>query len=333
MINIVLISSIPFFLSLTLTYIIKRIALKHQIVDVPNERSSHDAPTPTGGGLAILISWFLGITFLFFFNWIEKNLYFALLCGILLAVVSLIDDIISVPPVIRLAIQFITAILSFYFINGVSSLKILGFEISSVFVLYPVTIVGIVWFINLFNFLDGIDGFASLEAVTIAAVMLIFSSNFINLVLIGSVAGFLYWNWPKAKIFMGDIGSTQLGFILVILGIYFHNQTQFDIIHWIMLTSLFWFDATLTLFRRWKNKEKLSVAHRKHVYQRAVQSGLSHKSTILISFAINLGIIGLVVVSERFDYLIIPSFVINIIILYGITRMVDKKVPFINNGR
>jgi len=127
---------------------------------------------------------------------------------------------------------------------------------------------------------------------------------------------------------MGDIGSIQLGFILVILGIYFHNQAQFSIIHWIMLTSLFWFDATLTLFRRWRNREKLSVAHRKHAYQRAVQSGLTHQQTILISVVVNLLITGLIILSEKFDYLLIPLFIINIILLYLITRLVDKKVPF-----
>lgn len=309
-----------------------KVAVKHRIVDVPNERSSHSIPTPRGGGLAIVISWFTGITILFLSDSIESRLFFALLTGVLLAVVSLIDDIISLHPFIRLTTQFITAIIAFLFLNGINTVELSGLEIRSSFILYPVVITGMVWFINLFNFLDGIDGYASLEAVTIAAVMALFSSNPINFILIGSVTGFLFWNWPKAKIFMGDTGSTQLGFILIVLGIYFHNESQFSIIHWLMLSSLFWFDATLTLFRRWKNNEKISIAHRKHAYQRAVQSGLTHQSVILISLLINLIITGLIIVSKRFEYLLIPSFIINMLLLYGITRLIDRKVPFISSG-
>ena len=306
-----------------------KVAIRHRIVDVPNERSSHVIPTPRGGGLAIVVSWYIGITILFVSGYIENSLYFALISGVLLAIVSLIDDIVDLSPFIRLLAQVITALISFYFLNGIATVDFSGLEITTPIILYPLALIGIVWFVNLFNFLDGIDGYASLEALTIAAIMLIFSSNLINLVLIACIAGFLFWNWPKAKIFMGDIGSIQLGFILVILGIYFHNQAQFSIIHWIMLTSLFWFDATLTLFRRWRNKESLSVAHRKHGYQRAVQSGLTHQQTILVSAGVNLLIIGFILVSDRFDYLLIPLFLINIILLYLITRLIDKKVPFI----
>lgn len=309
-----------------------KLAVKHSIVDVPNERSSHIIPTPRGGGLAIVASWFTGITLLFLSDFIESKLYFALMAGVLLAIVSLIDDIFDLTPYIRLLTQAITASLAFYFLGGIEAVDISGLNITSPIILYPLALIGIVWFINLFNFLDGIDGYASLEAIIVAIILLIFSSNLINLILIGSVAGFLFWNWPKARIFMGDIGSTQLGFILVTLGIYFHNQAQLSIIHWIMLTSLFWFDATLTLFRRWRNKEKLSVAHRKHSYQRAVQSGLTHQQTLLASTAVNLIIIGLIFVSKRNENLLMPALIINILLLYLITIFIDRKVPFLREN-
>lgn len=309
-----------------------KLAVKHSIVDVPNERSSHIIPTPRGGGLAIVVSWFTGITLLFLSDYIESKLYFALMSGVLLAIVSLIDDIIDLSPYLRLLTQAITASLAFYFLGGIEAVEISGLNITSHTILYPLALIGIVWFINLFNFLDGIDGYASLEAIIVAGVLLIFSSNLINLVLIGSATGFLFWNWPKAKIFMGDIGSTQLGFILVILGIYFHNEAQFSILYWIMLTSLFWFDATLTLFRRWRNKERLSVAHRKHAYQRAVQSGLTHQQTLFASSALNLIIIGLILVSERNENLLIPTLIINILLLYLITLYIDRKVPFLRES-
>jgi UDP-N-acetylmuramyl pentapeptide phosphotransferase/UDP-N-acetylglucosamine-1-phosphate transferase len=328
MLYFVLFSIVLFLLSFSLTLIVKNIALKNKVLDIPNDRSSHDNPTPRGGGLAIVITWFTGISLLFSFNLLETKLFFALLCGLLLAIVSLIDDLKGLSPIIRLSVQTLSALSALFFVGGFNPIQIAGIKVESVFLLYPVAIIGIVWFINLYNFLDGIDGYASLEAMTIASVMLIFTHNWVNIVLIVSVAGFLYWNWPKAKIFMGDIGSTQLGFVLVILGIYFHNGSDFSIIQWLMITSLFWFDATLTLFRRWKKKEKLSIAHRKHIYQRAVQAGLSHKQTILLSLSLNFIISGLIYISVIKINLLLPLFLITLIMLYGVARIIDSKVPF-----
>jgi UDP-N-acetylmuramyl pentapeptide phosphotransferase/UDP-N-acetylglucosamine-1-phosphate transferase len=316
------------FLSCILTWVMRYFALRHQILDIPNERSSHSVPTPRGGGLAIVMTWYIGISVLNYFNYLDNHLYYALLSGILLACVSIIDDLIDLKPFIRLCIQTLSAILAFYFINGINPVEISGFEISFKILLYPLAIIGIVWFINLYNFLDGIDGYASLEAICIAFILYLFTGNTICLVLIVCVTGFLFWNWPKAKIFMGDIGSTQLGFTLVILGIYFHNKSDLSIIQWLMLSSLFWFDATLTLFRRWKNKEKITIAHKKHAYQRAVQSGLSHQKTLIYSFVINLIIIGLVILTKRYYFLLSPLFLINVLFLYWVTRLIDNKTPF-----
>jgi Fuc2NAc and GlcNAc transferase len=154
------------------------------------------------------------------------------------------------------------------------------------------------------------------------------SWNIITILLIICVTGFLCWNWPKAKIFMGDVGSTQLGFILVVLGIYFHNNLEFSILNWIMLTSPFWFDATLTLFRRMKNKEKLSEAHRKHAYQRIVQAGFTHEKVNIFLILINLFIIILIIFYREIKILQIPIFVFSLMIFYLITRTVDRKIPF-----
>ncbi len=313
---------------MAMTFCIRSIAIRHNVMDIPNKRSSHDIPTPRGGGLAIVIAWFTGITFFFFLDAIERRLFYTFLSGIILAIAGLIDDVYTLKPGIRLLAQSATAILAIFFLGKINPVQIGSFEISSPLLLYPLIIIGIVWFINLFNFLDGTDGYSSMEAITIAALMFSFTGNVLNLVLISSVLGFLFWNWPKAKIFMGDIGSTQLGFILVILGLYYHNNSQISFIHWLMFSSLFWFDATLTLFRRWNNKEKLSIAHRKHGYQRAVQSGLSHKQLIFWSMGLNLIIASLVLVSKKFNSLVIPAFSINIFILYMVTRLIDRRVPF-----
>jgi Fuc2NAc and GlcNAc transferase len=314
--------------SFVLTYIIRQIALKNQIFSIPNERSLHAVPTPFGGGLAITITWYIGITLFYFDNLIERELYFALLSGSIIAVISLVDDFINIKPIIRLIIHFITAIIAFSFLNGLRPLIIPGFELNYNILIYPFVIVGIVWFINLFNFMDGVDGFAASEAITLCLVIYFLSGNMINLLLISCISGFLFWNWPKAKIFMGDIGSTQLGFILIILGIYFHNSFQFSILNWIMLSSPFWFDATLTLFRRWRNGEKLSQAHRKHVYQRIVQYGFSHLKVNISLFLINLFVFIIILIYREFKFLQIPLFLITLISFYLITIEVDRRVPF-----
>lgn len=326
--SIFLLTGLLLILSFVLTYLIRHYALRLKIMDMPNERSSHSVPTPRGGGLAIVLTWYIGISILFYLKYLDSHLYLALLSGLLLAGVSIIDDLINLKPFIRLSVHIMTAVLAFTFLKGINPVAISFFMISSPVLLYTLVIIGIVWFINLFNFLDGIDGYASLETIVIAIAIYLFTRNNVCLILIASTLGFLYWNWPKAKIFMGDIGSTQLGFILIVLGIYFHNIGELSIINWIMLSSLFWFDATLTLFRRWRNKEKITVAHKKHAYQRAVQAGLSHQQAVLISLVINLVIIGLVLITRVFEFLIIPIFIINMLFLYSITKLIDKRKPF-----
>lgn len=315
-------------LSFLLTYLIRHLALRYKILDFPNKRSSHLVPTPRGGGLAIVFTWYIGISILFLLKFINSNLYFALISGVLLAIISLIDDLIRLKPFIRLFVQIFTAIVAFVFLKGINPVFISGIEINAWFLLYPVAIMGIAWFINVFNFLDGIDGYASIEALTIAFVMYIFTGNSINFVLMACVLGFLYWNWPKAKIFMGDVGSTQLGFILIVLGIHFHNGSELSIIHWLMLSSPFWFDATYTLLRRLKNKEQLSQPHKKHVYQRFVQAGYSHSKANFYLIIVNAFIVLLILLSKSFEILLIPLFLLNILCLYWLTLQVDKKIPF-----
>jgi UDP-N-acetylmuramyl pentapeptide phosphotransferase/UDP-N-acetylglucosamine-1-phosphate transferase len=315
-------------LSFVLTFLIKQFALKNKLFDIPNERSLHDRPTPKGGGVAIVLTWYIGISVLWFCGIIEQSLYFALMTGIILAIVSLIDDISGIKPYIRLIVHFLTAIIAFYFLEGLRPLVLPGVHFNYNYFVYPIAIVGMVWFINLFNFMDGVDGFASIEVITICSVLFVMSGNIANILLISCVAGFLFWNWPKAKIFMGDVGSTQLGFILVVLGIYFHNTYKFSILNWIMLSSPFWFDATLTLYRRWRNGDKLSEAHRKHVYQRIVKSGFSHLKVNMWLVAINCFVLVMILIYREFKFLQIPLFFLTLLLYYRITRLVDKRMPF-----
>ncbi len=316
------------FLSFFLTYFIRRYALRKRLLSIPNERSLHSIPTPIGGGLAIVIVWYLGITVMYFYGLIEKSLFFALLCGMVLTIVSIINDIKGLGVLFRLLFHFFTVLIALYFLGGLREFIIPAIKFEYIRYMYPLVIFGMVWFINLFNFMDGVDGFASLEAIVICLIMFLYSGNPVNLLLIASVLGFLYWNWPKAKIFMGDVGSTQLGFILVVLGIYFHNTYKFSILNWIMLSSPFWFDATLTLCRRWKRGAKFWEAHRQHAYQRIVQAGFSHLEVDLMLVAINLIIILLILLYREIKFMQIPVFIFTILFYYFLTRQVDKRMPF-----
>jgi Fuc2NAc and GlcNAc transferase len=314
-------------LSFGLTYLVRLLALKKNIIDNPNERSSHITPTPRGGGLAIVVVWFLGLAYLFWKGLMESDLFFALLSGLVLAIVSALDDVLDLSPKIRILAQSVSAFGALFFLGGFHLLP--NFYNPFVFWLLNIGVfVGIIWFINLYNFLDGIDAYASQEAILVAAGLFVITGNPILGLLIVAVAGFLVWNWPKAKIFMGDVGSTQLGFILVVLGIYFHNNHEVSIYSWLALISLFWFDATFTLFRRWRNKEALSVAHKKHAYQRLTQGGFSHLKVNLWAMGLNVLLIALVYMGHVFQINEMLILAMVILLLFFINSRVDNFFGF-----
>ncbi|UCN01152.1 glycosyltransferase family 4 protein [Sulfurimonas sp. SWIR-19] len=276
-----------FILSFLLTYLIKNYAIKKSLVAEVNERSSHSVPTPHGGGIAIAVTWFAGLSWLFFRGEIEPSLYYALLTGAVLAVVSYLDDLYELSPKIRLITQSSVSVVGLVTLGGLSSLDFGLFSIENQLLTNIIAFVAILWFINLYNFLDGIDGYAGSEAVFlgIAGFLLFGGGHF--LVLIASVMGFLVWNWHRAKIFMGDVGSTLLGYTVAVFTIYYANEDPVNLWIWIILFGVFWFDATYTLVKRYFNGEKLSVAHKKHIYQRLTQAGFSHDRVVFMAIGAN----------------------------------------------
>jgi Fuc2NAc and GlcNAc transferase len=329
MIRIILVLVLAGAISFGLTAWIKRMAERLSLLKESNERSLHTGRVPRGGGLAIVVVWYLGVTLFYWFDIITPSLFYALLCGLVLAGVSFLDDIIQVKPIIRLAVHFGVSIAALYLLGGLRKPVTPGIDILSIpEVINPLAVVGMVWFINLYNFMDGADGFASVEAISIGLVLFVFTGSMELLLLVSAVLGFLYWNWPKAKIFMGDVGSTQFGFILVVLGINYHNTLDFSIFNWLMISSPFWFDATLTLFRRWRNKEKLSEAHRKHAYQRFIRAGYSHKELDLALIFFNSIVFLMILIYREFPFMKIPITIFTLGILYYLTRRVDRLFPF-----
>ena len=313
-----------FIISFTLTYLIKNYYIKNSLLDEINERSSHTIPTPHGGGISLSITWFIGIIYLYFTNTIDTNLFYALMVGIVISIVSFFDDIYELSPKIRLITQASVSALGIVSLGGLNVLDFGLFTISNSMVTSFVAFIAIIWFINLYNFLDGINGYAGSEIVflCIAGFLLFGGGHFIILAV--STLGFLYWNWNKAKIFMGDVGSTLLGYNVAIFTIYYSNQEPSNLWIWIILFGLFWFDATLTLIRRKLNGEKLSQAHKKHAYQRLTQAGWSHLEVSSWAIIVNLILFCIVYfISNTF-----MAFVVSVIFLYAIIRFADSKKEF-----
>lgn len=317
-----------FLLSFILTWAVRKWAIHKDIMDHPNDRSSHTIPTPRGGGIAIVIAFYTGLTILLFQNYIDKSLYFALLCGIPLALIGYADDIFNLKPGVRFLIQFGCAIAALIFLNGFKYFDLGFYSFNFVWILTVLAFIAIVWAINLFNFLDGIDGYLASEIIFLGCAAFLLTGEFTGLMLIASCAGFLIWNWQKAKIFMGDVGSTLLGFCVAVLAIYHQNTLKLSIVCWLILTVPFWMDATVTLIRRFRNKENLAKAHRKHVFQRIVQSGWSHQKTVMGLLFINLVNLALVFIALKFPAIQLLMLIIAIAVFSAIIHWVDCRRPF-----
>ncbi|MGH8475598.1 MAG: MraY family glycosyltransferase [Methylococcales bacterium] len=275
-------------------------ARSRSLIDIPNPRSSHQFPTPRGGGLAIVIVFLGAVTILYIFGLLAKDAFLAL-CGgsVLVAGIGFWDDHDSVAPGFRLLVHGIAAIWSLVWIGGFPAFSLGGLEIDSGIFGYPIGLLFLVWMLNLFNFMDGSDGIAGSEALFIclaAAFLCSIGPNlpgsdvdvWILLVLASGCLGFLLWNWPPAAIFMGDVGSGFLGFILGLLALMTSHQEVLNIWCWLLLFGVFIVDATVTLLRRILRGEPWTQAHCSHAYQHAVRRFQSHRSVALAVTEINI---------------------------------------------
>lgn len=311
--------------SFVLTYLVREIAIRKAVLDIPNERSSHTVPTPRGGGLAIVLTWYGALIYFYTIHSIERDLLFAFCCGLLITIISLFDDIFGVNYKIRLTGQFVASAGALYFLGGLQKFDLGFYIVNQPLFLTLLAFVAMVWFINIFNFIDGIDGYAATETVFISLSIFSLFADKMMLILACATFGFLLWNWQRAKIFMGDVGSTMLGFTFSVFAIWYQNHNIAPITVWIVLTALFWFDATLTLFRRFKNKERLSQAHKKHAYQRIVQAGFSHGKTVMWSIVINVFLLIMTICLIQFNDAGLIFLAISVCVLYLIVKLIDKK--------
>lgn len=213
-----------------------------------------------------------------------------------IALIGFIDDHISLKPRTRLIVQSIAAALVVWAVDGLPELTFLGWQLDLVWFGYVLAWLGVVWFINLYNFMDGIDGLAASEAVVVCLFMALFnylyagqwSSVGLTLLLGTAAAGFLCWNFPPARIFMGDGGSGFLGLMIASLMLLDTSSSPQFLWAWLVMLGVFVVDATWTLLNRYRLKCRLSEAHRTHAFQYAVRRWRSHRKVTLAVFVINI---------------------------------------------
>ena len=284
--------------STILTGAVRSYAVKRSLIDIPNARSSHHTPTPRGGGLGLVAVFLLMMFGLFWFNRVPDDLFIALAgSGLLIAGIGYWDDHRHIPAQWRILVHLLAAVWVVAWLGGIGSVPFGSLWLPLGWIGDVLTVFFLVWLLNLFNFMDGIDGIAASEAVfaasSAAGLLLLVDPGRAPaalwlLLLAAAVLGFLLWNWPPARIFMGDVGSGFLGMMLGLLALYTSDERGLNLWVWLILLGLFIVDATWTLLRRVAAGERWHEAHCSHAYQRLARRWQSHKNVTLAAWSVNL---------------------------------------------
>ena len=317
------------------------ILIKHlqskNIVDLPNERSMHQGSIPRGGGLVIvglLITTFIALA------WLTNRyqLFIALALTVSAwSLLSWLDDCNNLSPKFRLAIQSLLAIFMIIAFGHITTVQIS----ESISIIIPglglaATFFGIIWFANLYNFMDGMDGLAASQTIIAASTMTVWFWQYGDqglaiscLVLASSTYGFLLLNWHPAKIFLGDVGSVTIGAFFTILMIWAVTRYDFPILSFVILFAVFVADATITVLQRLIKREKVWLPHQQHYYQRLAKLGFAHNKIVIAQIVLMLicSIIASITIAER-DRIIIGGLIAMGVILIALisTVIIEKKV-------
>jgi Fuc2NAc and GlcNAc transferase len=286
--------SISFIASLLLVYCVRMGAIRIGLFDIPNARSSHLAATPRGGGIVIAVFVLIEILVVGAEQLLPAMVVIGwTVGGMMIAAIGLIDDLRGVSAGLRLAVQAIGAVMLVAAIGGMQPLPTPWGVVSMGHVGWVVGVAAILWCVNLYNFMDGIDGLAGAQSVFVAtagAEMVSAAHAGVRLpllVLSGSSLGFLVWNLSPRKIFLGDVGSGFIGFSIAGAAFVGSTNKEFSLWAWLALNGLFFVDATTTLIVRTIRGERPVDAHRSHVYQRLAQRLNSHRAVTAIYTAVN----------------------------------------------
>lgn len=308
---------------------------RKSMLDTPNARSLHSTPTPRSGGLAILAGILVGVTV---HNCAIEGIQILAVGAALgvLVVVSLLDDVRGAPVFARLAVHFLSAAIALAVIFD-SHIFSTGSDWVANILRWVGALLFLVWMINLYNFMDGMDGFAGGMAVIGFGVFgylgwLADSPSFmaLSVIVAAAAAGFLLFNFPPARIFMGDTGSSVLGFLVGVFMLWAHLFGLFPLWIGALVFSPFIADATVTLLRRVLSAERVWEAHKTHYYQRLVQLGWGHRKTVLVQYGVMclaaLGAVGASRSSPLVQWLLIGLFVVLYFAAAVIITTVEKRV-------
>lgn len=265
--------------------VVRRRAVALRLVDVPNERSSHVIPTPRGGGVGILFGLLLGLLAarLAFPESVSRAAAVLVGLALLVGLVGLVDDRGGLPASLRLILHLMAATSLVHLVGPISTLPLpvpLSFALATPFASVLMTVIWVAGITNFFNFMDGVDGLAGGQAVVscigIAVAGWSADATVVACAIAGAAAGFLFYNWPPAKIFMGDVGSGAIGFLLAGLPLLAPAQRRSEAVLAVALgLTFFILDPLLTLVRRALSRRPLMQAHREHLYQRLIPAGTS----------------------------------------------------------
>jgi Fuc2NAc and GlcNAc transferase len=284
-----------FLAATTLTYAARLLALRKGMLDVPNARSSHKAPTPRGGGIAIVAVVSVLLPVLMWRGVVGRDLALALGGGgLMVAAVGFADDRRPLPTRVRLAVHCAAAVWALYWLGGLAPLRIGPHNVDLGMGGEALALLGIVWILNLFNFMDGIDALAASEAVFVLGAGATLAGGGAEVAAVAWIAaaacaGFLLWNWPPARIFLGDVGSGYLGYLIAVLALAAARTDSAAPWVWLILGGAFFADATVTLARRVFRGEAAHEAHRSHAYQWLARRWNTHQRVSLSVIALNVG--------------------------------------------
>ncbi len=284
-------------LSFIITSVVRRTAIKRNQFDIPNERSSHNQPTPRGAGLAVVIAFSFSLIVLLIRGDLEQKTFTAIfLPGLIVATIGYLDDRCKVTATrVRLLAHIVAGLVAVYILGGLPPMPVFGETLTLGLLGDLIAVVYLVWLLNLFNFMDGIDSITGIETLSSCLIITILMINKTSsdqwqmpMLLASAVLGFLYFNWPPAKIFLGDIGSGYIGFTVGTISLAMAKTEPVFTWAWIILLGVFIVDATVTLIRRLVTKQRVYLAHRSHAYQHLATQSSQHLKVSLSIAAINI---------------------------------------------
>ena len=309
-------------------------ASRRWLLDHPNERSLHHRPTTRSGGLAIALGILAGGAVTAYLSEAMSQLAWLAAGAAIIFAVSFRDDISHVHPAIRITVHFFVALLLVNAGYGIHAIVLPGFDLPLAAWLGAVlSCLYVVWIINLYNFMDGMDGFAGGMAVIGFGAFAVLGAMAGDTIFAGTAAvvaaaagGYLLFNFPPARIFMGDAGSSLLGYLAAALSLWASMAGIFPLWVAVLVFSPFIVDATFTLFRRLLRGERVWEAHKSHCYQRLVQLGWGHRKTVLWEYALMLlcaasAVAGVLLRPDLQGWLIISWSVVYVILIALVHRL------------